>query len=74
MGGNAYNYCYVTDPKCFKVFDGFIAGIISSFNLDPSQVSQIKRISFYRAFVNKIVISLTRRQIAKIKEIWVYER
>jgi hypothetical protein len=70
MAGNAYNYRYVTDPACFKVFDGFIINIVQNFSFSPRQESKIMLVSFYRAFVNKMVAGFTRRQICSIKKVW----
>ncbi|MCK9226002.1 MAG: RNA-directed DNA polymerase [Candidatus Muirbacterium halophilum] len=71
MAGNSYNYCDITDPNCFKVFDGFInKKILNIFSLNDLQKNNIKKISFYRAYKNKINVSFTRRQIGNIKKAW----
>jgi hypothetical protein len=72
--GNAYNYRYVSNPGCFKVFDAFLLNKIGSFAFSALEQQKLKRISFYRAFKNKHVASYTRRQISTIKEVWNYER
>lgn len=71
--GNAYNYRYVSNPGCFKVFDAFLLKKIEDFAFSVLEQQKLKRISFYRAFENKNVASYTRRQSTTIKEVWSYE-
>lgn len=72
--GNAYNYQYVTNPDCFKVFDAFVFNKVKGFSFTTLEHDKLKRISFYRAFQDKRVAIYTRRQISTIKEVWNYER
>lgn len=73
LAGNAYMYCYITEPSCLKVFDGYICSLLHQFNLNSVQQDKIKLISFYRAYISKMVVKYTKRQIAKIKKVWAYD-
>lgn len=73
LAGIAHNYQYSTDNfECLKCLDGFLINQLKNprFGLTTSEINKIKKISFYGNARKNNTGKFTRKQTAKIMQIW----
>lgn len=73
LAGLAHNYQYCTDGfECLKSVDGFLMNQLHNprFNLTPLEMDMIKKISFYGNARKGNIGKFTRKQTAKIMQVW----
>ncbi|MGV3002389.1 antiviral reverse transcriptase Drt3a [Vibrio sp. E150_018] len=73
LAGIAHNYQYSTDDfECLKSVDGFLLNQLhkTRFNLTPIEIEKMKKISFYGNVRKRNVGKFSRKQTAKIMQIW----
>ncbi|MEQ4778089.1 antiviral reverse transcriptase Drt3a [Providencia huaxiensis] len=73
LAGIAHNYQYSTDSfECLKCLDGFLINQLNNprFSLTPLEINKLKKISFYGNAKKSNTGKFTRKQTAKIMQIW----
>lgn len=72
LSGNAFNYKYADDFKGLKSVDGFYLSMLTKqhFQLSSVQVSQLKKISFYRMAKKRKVMNVTKNRASSLQKAW----
>ncbi|HLP27543.1 MAG TPA: antiviral reverse transcriptase Drt3a [Candidatus Didemnitutus sp.] len=78
LSGLKHNYRYISDLNKLKVFDGFMSKVLSGgtrygAGLSDDQIKSLRRISFYRASRDGIVVGYSRKKVNRLKKVWAYE-
>ncbi|MDA3872783.1 MAG: RNA-directed DNA polymerase [Kiritimatiellae bacterium] len=78
LSGLKYNYRYISSIEKLKVFDGFMNNILSGgtrfgCRLTAAQRDRLKRISFFRASRDGMIVGYSRRKVNRIKQAWADE-
>jgi hypothetical protein len=78
LSGLKYNYRHISSLEKLKVFDGFMRNILSGGtrfgnNLTTAQKDRLRRISFYRASRDGMVVGYTWKKVKNLKQAWANE-
>ncbi len=78
LSGLRYNYQYISSLNKLKVFDGFMNNILSGktrfgTGLTTAQRDRLRRISFYRASRDGMIVGYSRRKVKHLKRAWADE-
>ena len=78
LSGLRYNYRYISSLEKIKVFDGFMNKILSGNTvfgtaLTAEQRVRLRRISFYRAARDRMIVGYSRRKVKRLKQAWADE-